>query len=222
MPLTGPSFAFISLWCQVKFQLMPRDLWKIEVHARCLAPFGSNRSRPIPISRRSMDNPFVIFRPVVPCPMFPRVGRLSFGITSTCLPATPPWPPFVFITSRIACSACPPAFGRATPLYSNRYELRGRAPSAFSVLRPSALSVFRFSVVGFVSPCSSHCYKLFGILRKVNSFAFKQIRTLLQKNTGGGGISSGSHFGKSAPALSGSVSQFGPQVASCCIQGRVP
>jgi hypothetical protein len=49
-----------------------------------------------------MDNSFVIYKAVVPCPMFPRVNPASSCFNSARLRATPLCSPFVFMVLRIA------------------------------------------------------------------------------------------------------------------------
>ena len=102
--------------------------------------------------------------------MFPRVS-VSPAAGSTLIVRPPLRAPFVFIMLRIAF--------RPTPLYSHSCEL----PYMFSLLRPVRALYYAFPDA---NPCGSYCYKLFGIAGKVNSFVFKQIRSLSQKHPGWG------------------------------------
>ena len=102
--------------------------------------------------------------------MFPRVS-VSPAAGSKLIVRPPLRAPFVFIMLRIAF--------RPTPLYSHSCEL----PYMFSLLRPVRALYCAFPDA---NPCGSYCYKLFGIAGKVNSFVFKQIRTLSQKHPGWG------------------------------------
>jgi len=84
------------------------------------------------------------------------------------------------------------------PLFSYIYELRFpqllcfdkhlRCPMFFPSAPSSQLCVLCASVVKkSLASFPSHCYKLIVVAKKLNSFAVKQIHTLLQKHSGGVG-----------------------------------
>jgi hypothetical protein len=91
----------------------------------------------------------------------------------------------------------------ARPLFSYNYELLFPQPlcfdkhlrcpmffqSALCFSRHSSLATRHFSCLTLFL---SHCYKVFVIAKKLNSFTIKQIHTLLQKHPGWGVLSASS------------------------------
>ena len=118
-----------------------------------------------------MDNPSVIYKTVVPCPMFLPV--------SPALPASYPafldtiafCLAFVFMILRIASPS--------TPLYSHQYKL----PGVYGY--PMSRSSSGFDQNKLITWQSSTC-ELFVAAKILKSFCFKQLQTLLAKHPGGG------------------------------------
>jgi len=113
---------------------------------------------------------------------FPRYPLLTTALSSPYPLLTTHYPLFFALYFHILTNpffACPPNPWRATPLYSHPYK----TPGGVGVISVRFFTCHRPRVTSHAF--SSAC-RLFGISKKVNSFAIKQIQPLFRKHPGYG------------------------------------
>jgi hypothetical protein len=121
-----------------------------------------------------------MYESVIPCPMFPRLGRVLSGFGSTSRHATAFCSPFVFITLRIAFPI--------TPLYLHPYKTPGGWAPLSGICAPNSVtSVLRFCFQLLCCQQIAASCALLALFSALPPFVFNRLQPLFLKHPGGGG-----------------------------------